>query len=233
MAKDSLSLEQFISLCDYQNGAYIQKSGDNYLQALSKIFQLNNKNDKPFSLNNIKSQPTLKEFAFSGKEDFIFICNLEISPLTITESIRKNEKINPINFANKKTKDIFEKSLGVAYMLTCNIDDKEHIIKFGQSRTTFKKRLGSYNCGVVNNWRTASTTNIKILQSLVTTRVILNLYIYDCSDEVMIIEWRGEKSVPFASPKSLAVEDIMIKKFKEEFGIKPLANIQGDATQVE
>lgn len=50
---------------------------------------------------------------------------------------------------------------------------------------------------------------------------------------VMIIEWRGEKSVPFASPKSLAVEDIMIKKFIAQFGVKPLANIQGDATQVK
>ncbi|WP_334087952.1 hypothetical protein, partial [Helicobacter typhlonius] len=56
---------------------------------------------------------------------------------------------------------------------------------------------------------------------------------YDCSDEVMIIEWRGEKSVPFASPKSLAVEDIMIKKFMSQFGTKPLANIQSDATQVK
>ena len=214
MAKDSLSLEQFISLCDDINGVYIQKSGKDYLNALSHIFPLNNKNDKPFNLTDIKMQPTLNDFSFSGKEDFIFICNLRASPLEIKEGVRKNEKIQ-------------------AYILTCYIENKEHIIKFGQSRTTFKKRLGSYNCGVVNNWRTASTTNIKMLQSLVATRATLNLYLYDCSDEVMIIEWRGEKSVPFASPKSLAVEDIMIKKFMSQFGTKPLANIQSDATQVK
>lgn len=232
MAKDSLTLEQFISLCDEVNGTYIQKSGDDYLKALSKIFPLNNKNDKPFNLAEIKAQPTLKDFSFSGKDDFVFICNLKAKPLEITKTARKNEKIQAFNFANKNAKKIFDKALGVAYILTCEIENKEHIVKFGQSRTTFKQRLGSYNCGVVNNWRTASTTNIKILQSLVATRAIFNLYLYDCSDEVTIIEWRGEKSVPFASPKSLAVEDIMIKKFIAQFGVKPLANIQGDATQV-
>lgn len=232
MVKDSLTLEQFVSLCDEVDGIYIQKSGDDYLKALSKIFPLNNKNDKPFNLVEIKTQPTLKDFSFSGKDDFVFICNLKAKPLEITKTARKNEKIQAFNFANKNAKKIFDKALGVAYIITCEIDNKEHIVKFGQSRTTFKKRLGSYNCGVVNNWRTASTTNIKILQSLVATRAIFNLYLYDCSDEVTIIEWRGEKSVPFASPKSLAVEDIMIKKFIAQFGVKPLANIQGDATQV-
>ncbi|WP_334085919.1 hypothetical protein [Helicobacter typhlonius] len=233
MAKDSLSLEQFISLCDDINGVYIQKSGKDYLNALSHIFPLNNKNDKPFNLTDIKMQPTLNDFSFSGKEDFIFICNLRASPLEIKEGVRKNETIQAFDFVDKNAKNIFNQALGVAYILTCKIDNKEHIIKFGQSRTTFKKRLGSYNCGVVNNWRTASTTNIKMLQSLVATRATLNLYLYDCSDEVMIIEWRGEKSVPFASPKSLAVEDIMIKKFMSQFGTKPLANIQSDATQVK
>jgi len=202
------------------------------LRSLEKIFPFNNKNDKPFSLGDIKAQPTLDEFSFSGKEDFNFICKLKVSPLEIRDDKRKNEKILASQFFSNKAREIFEKALGVAYILTCEIENKEHIIKFGQSRTTFKKRLGSYNCGVVNNWRTASTTNIKMLQSLVTTRVTLNLYIYDCSDEVMIIEWRGEKSVPFASPKSLAVEDIMIKKFKEQFKKPPLENIQSDATQV-
>lgn len=232
MAKNSLSIEQFMSLCDEINGSYIQKSGKDYLNALQKIYPLNNKNDKPFSLENIKDQPTLKDFSFSGKDDFIFICKLKVKPLEIIESIRKNEKIQAFDFASENAKNIFDKALGIAYILTCQIENKEHIIKFGQSRTTFKKRLESYNCGVINNWRTASTTNIKMLQSLVTTRATLNLYIYDCSDEVMIIEWRNEKSIPFASPKSLAIEDIMIKKFIAKFGIKPLANIQSDATKI-
>lgn len=230
MAKDTLSLEQFKSLCDYKDGIYIQKSGIEYLQSLASIFMLNNKNDKPFSIDDIKAQPSLSEFSFSGKDDFIFICNLSVAPLEIKDNIRKNEKIIATNFAGKK--EIFNKALGVAYIFTCILDSKEYIIKFGQTRTTFKSRLSSYNCGVVNNWRTASTTNIKMLQSFVATRAVFNLYIYDCSNEVTIIEWRGEKSVPFASPKSLAVEDIMIKKFKEQFGKPPLANIQSNATEV-
>ncbi len=228
-----LSSDQFISLCDEIGGVYIQKSGVDYLEALSKIFSLDNKNDKPFTLDDIKAQPTLNDFSFSGKDDFIFICKLQANPLEIKDSVRKNEKILAFNFADENAKKIFDKALGVAYILTCELENKEYIIKFGQSRTTFKDRLGSYNCGVVNNWRTASTTNIKMLQSFVTTRAIFNLYLYDCSDEATIIEWRGEKSVPFASPKSLAVEDIMIKKFITQFGRKPLANIQGDATQVK
>ncbi|RAX53849.1 hypothetical protein CCY99_05565 [Helicobacter sp. 16-1353] len=232
MAKGSLNLEQLKSLCDYKNGIYIQKSGNEYIESLSKVFAINNKNDKPFSLDDIKSQPTLEEFSFSGKDDFIFICNLSVEPMSIDkDSKRKNERIKAINFVGDKEKRIFEKALGVAYILTCKIGNREHIIKFGQSRTIFKKRLGSYNCGVVNNWRTASTTNIKMLQSMVTNRTDFNLYLYDCSDEVTIIEWRGEKSVPFASPKSLAVEDIMLKKFIQQFSFKPLANIQTDATK--
>lgn len=232
MAKDSLSLEQFKSLCDYRNGVYTQKSGEEYLRELEKILPFRNKNDKPFMLDEIKKQPSLDEFSFSGKEDFIFICNLTVKPLEIKDEKRLNEKILALNFVGKKEQEIFEKALGVAYILTCKIKNQEYIIKFGQSRTTFKKRLQSYNCGVVNNLRTASTTNIKILQSFVTTRAKFNLYLYDCSDEVMIIEWRGEKSVPFASPKSLAVEDIMIKKFKEQFKKPPLANIQSNATEI-
>lgn len=64
---------------------------------------------------------------------------------------------------------------------------------------------------------------------MVTTRAEFKLYIYDCSDELYDIEWRGVKSVQFASPKALAVEDIMVKKFIEQFGDKPLANVQADA----
>ena len=108
-----------------------------------------------------------------------------------------------------------------------------YIIKIGSSRTTFKQRLGSYNCGVVNNWRTASTTNIKILQSMVTNRINLNLYLFDCSQDLYVIDWHGVRSVPFATPKALAVEDIMIKQFIKQFGHKPLANVQASATEVD
>jgi len=56
------------------------------LRSLEKIFPFNNKNDKSFSLEDIKAQPTLDEFSFSGKEDFNFICKLCVLPL---EFVRK------------------------------------------------------------------------------------------------------------------------------------------------
>ena len=68
---------------------------------------------------------------------------------------------------------------------------------------------------------------------MVTTRKDLNLYIYDCSEDYYVIVWHDVESVKFASPKALAVEDIMIKQFIEQFGFKPLANIQANATEVE
>ena len=192
-------------------------------------------NDKPFIVREVMRQPTIQDFGFKGLDEFEFICNLKAEPMYLNVfGVRiKNEKIMPSNFASKKAENIFKNALGVAYMLTCVIDGKEHIIKFGQTRTPFKKRLGSYNCGVVNNWRTASTTNIKILQSFLTTRLTYNLYIRDCSDDIVEFEWAGEKSVPFASPISLAIEDICMKKFVQKYGRPPLANVQASATEID
>lgn len=231
--KDSLDLEILKMLCEYDGEKYIQKSGDEYLSSLGKVFPLNNTNDNPFTVDDIKKQPLLSDFKFLGVADYRYICKLRVKPLTIIHGERVNEKIIPVEFVGKAEKDIFDKSLGVSYLLTCVVEGKEHIIKIGSSRTTFKKRLGSYNCGVVNNWRTASTTNIKILQSMVTTRKDLNLYLYDCSDDYYVTVWHDVTSVKFASPKALAVEDIMVKKFIEQFGHKPLANVQANATEVE
>ena len=63
-------------------------------------------------------------------------------------------------------------------------------------------------------------------------KTIINLYLYDCSDDYYVTVWHGVQSVRFASPKALAVEDIMVKKFREQFGFKPLANVQANATEV-
>lgn len=232
MPKASLKIEEFQSLCDYNSttNTYESKSGEEYIEALSRLFRLVNKNDKPFTIADIKKEPTLDAFKFDGVKDYEYICDLRARPLCIKDGVRENEKILAVNFCNKLTEEIFKSSKGVSYMITCLIDGKEHIIKIGQTRTPFMKRLGSYNCGVVNNWRTASTTNIKMLQSMVTTRQTFKLYIYDCSADQYQITWHGVQSTKFASPKSLAVEDIMVKQFIKEFGKKPLANIQADAT---
>ncbi len=231
--KNNLTIEQMQSLCDQIESHYVSKKGKAYTDALSEIYGSKNKNDNPFSREDIKNQPEFTEFDFIGVRDFKFICELKAEPMQLIDGKRVNEKIQAFNFAGETEKEIFNKSLGVAYLLTANLDGKEYFIKIGQSRTTFKSRLGSYNCGVVNNWRTASTTNIKILQSMVSTRCIFNLYLYDCSDSVQTFEWHGVKSIPFASAKSLAVEDILVKEYKKKFNKKPLANVQSNATEVD
>ena len=240
--KGIISIENLKSLCNYysKENIYISKQGKEYMNSLSNIFNLKNQNDKPFTEELIKEQPTLENFSkkFLGVNDFKKICILYAEPMKLyfneenKKWKRKNEKIIFKDFINNKSAEIFKKSLGVAYLITCIINKNEHIIKIGQTRTTFEKRLQSYNCGCVYNWRTASTTNIKMLQSMLTTRLNFNLYIYDCSDQEYILEWHGIKSVPFASPKALAVEDIMMKEFMRIFNKKPLANIQAGATTV-
>lgn len=224
------TLNELKSFCDYDGTIYTSKIGDEYIKSLGRVFSLDNRNDKPFTIEDIKKQPLIGDFHFAGLLDYRFICKLKARPMTINENDKRaNEKILPYAFPSVEEENIFNNSLGVSYILTCLLDDKEYIIKIGSSRKTFKDRLQSYNCGCVYNWRTASTTNIKILQSMVTTRAEFKLYLYDCSDEVYVIDWRGVRSVQFASPKALAVEDIMVKKFIEQFGDKPLANVQADA----
>ena len=235
MKQGTLTVDELIELCDKYKDHYESKIGDDYIDALSNVFKIKNRNDKPFVVREVMRQPTIDDFNFVGLKEFQYICELKAEPMYLDVfGVRiKNEKIMPRNFASKKAEDIFKNALGVAYMLTCVIDGKEHIVKFGQTRTPFKSRLGSYNCGVVNNWRTASTTNIKILQSFLATRLTYRLYIRDCSDDVVTFTWAGEKSVPFASPISLAIEDICMKKFVAKYGRPPLANVQANATEID
>jgi hypothetical protein len=229
--KKNVSIDQIKTLFVESSHGLISKEDNYYVEAFSKIISGTNKNDVPFTKNDIIKQPTLNDFNFNGKNDFIYICQLIGQPISnITTDNWENERILAINFKDTEESDSFFNSMGVAYIITCVIGGKEHIVKFGQTRTPFSARLGSYNCGVINNLRTASTTNIKILQSFVACKVPFNLYLYDCG-EPQIFKWRGEDSVPFASSFPLAVEDIMLKKFRRQFGIKPLANIQANATE--
>lgn len=225
-----------LSVYNPEDGLYHSKSGTEYVESIKSFLSGKNANDNPFLIEDILRQPTLNEFTFDGINDFEFICQLKASPMLINKDTGKkqNEKIKIVenSFASEEAKNVYEQALGVVYIITCPIDGKEHIIKIGNSRNTFKDRLGSYNCGVITNVRTASTTNIKLLQSFVATRKVFNVYIYDCSD-VTTFKWHGVESVPFASPKGLAYEDILIKKFIEQFGIKPLANVQASATVVD
>jgi len=235
--KASMPISNFKSLCEFDGEKYVSKSGAAYIEALKALFPpknpdgKRNKNDTPFTREDILKQPKLGDFDFPGVKDFVYVCNLEVDPLVMSNDERSNEKIYAIDFQGEAEKNLFEKRLGVVYLLTCVVNGNEHIVKIGCSRTTFKDRLGSYNCGTVNNWRTASTTNIKMLQSFVATRERFKLYLFD-SGEPEVFDWHGVKSVPFASQIIYAVEDILVKKFLETFGHKPLVNVQTSATKV-
>ena len=64
------------------------------------------------------------------------------------------------------------------------------------------------------------------MQSFVATRLIYELYAIDCSQDCQQIEWHGVFSSSYASPKSLAYEEICNRKFIEQFGKPTLANVQ-------
>lgn len=219
---------------------YTQKDGEEYNKLLHELFKGNNKNDVPFTREEIKKEPTLDNFKFEGKNEFIYNCKLKASKMIIKTNESQDlfdkvpEKITPIfeeNIDSKSQKNTFSKHLGVSYIITCPMERKEHIIKIGQSRTTFEKRLQSYNCGTVFNWRTASTTNIKILQSFVSTGLEFKLYIWKSKNQESMVFY-GEQSSVFASSEILAVEEIMLRMFKKQFGEFPLANIQAKPTKV-
>lgn len=242
----ALNAEQLKSLCDFDNktNEYISKSGQDYVDALKNLLHpgaVGNKNDIPFLKEDIVKQPTLQQFHFKALDQFVFNCKLKANPMRLDCSgnfinlgngkISKEEVI-AFDYGSDDAKSIFENAVGVVYLITCNVDAKEHIIKIGQTGGTFKKRLGSYNCGYVASREkgTASTTNFKIVQSFVATRLEFKLYIKDCSSLTKPYKWAGRKTTPIASPLVEAVENICLQKFEEKFGKKgikkPLANVQ-------
>lgn len=239
----ALSSDELKSLCDFDSltNTYVSKSGQAYADALKALFYPDddgNKNDKPFLLEDIITQPTYQDFRirFKALDEFAFICKLKAIPMKLNSNgeIIKNgrkkskEEIQAFDFVSDVTKSVFYKSVGVAYIITCLIDGVEYIIKIGQTGGTFEDRLGSYNCGYVTNWRTASTTNIKIVQSFVATRLEYRLYLRDCGDLAKPVRWAGRKTdTPIASPLPEAIESICLKVFAKKYnGAKPLANIQ-------
>ena len=232
--KNEETFKKLLSLCylNEENNLYYSKIDKEYVESFKSYISGKNQNDIPFTIEDIKEQPTLDDFSFKGLDDFEYVCKLYAKPMIIKkdEQKKENEKIFVVNdsFVNEKSKKLFFNTLGVVYIITCNLNGFEHIIKIGQSRNTFASRLDSYNCGSVTNIRTASTTNIKILQSFVATRKHFNLYICDCSDENKSFEWCGLKSPVIASSKCCAYENILVTAFMNQFNFKPLANVQSN-----
>jgi len=215
------------------------KTDVDFSDALGQIVEIKNKNDKPFTIADIRQQPELSSFKFykNNIEDknFEYVCDLKAIPIEFIDNTQwKNERI-VAEFKSNSLENKFKTHLGVTYILTCILDSdkKERIIKFGSSRTTMEKRLGSYNCGVINNWRTASTTNIKILQSLIACRkgTTFRLYCSFCGIKCSFELW-GIESTEFSNSRELAFEDILVKEFKKQYKHLPLVNVQTNATTV-
>ena len=215
------------------DGSYIQKSGTDYIikfqEYVKNKFSKKSKNLQLFTVDKILELGHKKNnVSFAGINDFKYVCSVTTQKLKISaDLIRENEKIiiKEDTITQDGQKIIYE-SKGVVYLITCMINNDEYIIKFGQTRKTFKERLDSYNCGVILNLGTASTTNIHILQSLLANEFEYKIYICDCSDVIEQFKWHGIKSREFASSKSLAFENIILKEFKKEFGSLPVANTQ-------
>lgn len=93
----AVNIEDLKSLCDFKDGHYESKKGQDYLDALARIFPLDNINDNPFTINDIKQQPELKDFRFSGLIDYKYICKLSVRPMIITTD---NRRINEKNITN-------------------------------------------------------------------------------------------------------------------------------------
>ena len=51
--KESISIEQLKTFCDFNGEEYISKQGAEYIESLGKVYNLNNKNDNPESFLNI------------------------------------------------------------------------------------------------------------------------------------------------------------------------------------
>lgn len=246
MAKKEISAEDLKTLCDFDESTntYVSKKGQEYSDALKALLHPNsegNKNDRPFLYQEIIKQPTFQKFGHRFKElsQFVFNCYLKANPMTLDangelidlgNNKKSKEEIVAFNFANKAAEKVFNSSIGVVYIITCPISNNEHIIKIGQTGGTFKKRLGSYNCGYVANRLkgTASTTNFKIVQSFVATRLEFKLYIKDCNSLAKKYRWARMETSFIASPLVEAIENICLSKFKSKFPKlkKPLANIQ-------
>lgn len=230
--KDKNQLNLLLKICDKsEDGKFRSNKEDSYIEALKNIFPSNNTNDNPFNIQDIMNQLILKDFTFEGIKDFKYICKLKADPMVIDRdnSTKTNEKIFPLEFANKQAENIFYKSIGIVYMLTCTINSKEYIIKIGSSRNTFKSRLHSYNCGTVTYRKSgsASTTNFRILQSFVATRKEFSLYLLDFPDDTKPYSWHGIESPIFPSSRCFAYEYILINQYMKQFnGEKPLGNVQ-------
>ena len=232
---DTNEFNDLISMCNKQkDGSYIQKTGDLFIDSFKKHIEKKHKKEcknlSLFSIDDIKKQKELCDFSFQGKNDFKLVGKLvgEKMKIDSTNKITYEKIVIKDDKFETGTEYIYKNSKGVVYMITALLDNKEYIIKFGSSRKVLMERINSYNAGKIRNIGTASTANIFILQSIIASNLEFNLYVCDCSDFIERFKWYDKISAPFASSKSLAYENIIIKAFEEQFKCIPIGNTQKD-----
>lgn len=111
--------------------------------------------------------------------------------------------------------DKYENIEGAVYLFVIN----DKILKLGKTDTSMKKRIQSYNCGK-KQYRTngtCSTTNYKVLQSLLAINEKVELYCYFVPP--ISINLFGEEITITTSP-SKCVEKAFQRKTQEQFGDK-------------
>ena len=166
-----------------------------------------NKSDYPLkSINQLAEQVSWDKYEY--KDKFKYAC---------TATPNANEEVLQITDENKP---IMKKSC--AYVIVIN----NRIFKIGSALRGIKDRIGSYNTGRTR-YRTAGTnsgTNFWCLQSFIKIAEPVKFYIYYPSMRKTTIF--GESiSEPFPSAKS--IEAVVIRKFEQKYGAKPIGCTQG------
>lgn len=173
---------------------------------LTKNIMKKNKNIVPLVLNDLAGEVEYSKFEY--KNFFIHSCNL------IPEKEKERIRIKIID-------EIIFKKKGVVYLFIVN----GKVLKIGQTTTTIKKRIQSYNCGKVE-YRingTNSTTNYFILQSILKINKTVEVYTYQPDKpEINVFG----KIIKTNTPVTKMVEKQIIKDFIKKFGKKPVGLTQ-------
>lgn len=165
---------------------------------------MKNKNDIPLDLKDINSI-SYNDFKF--KSFFEKVCDL-IPNL-------KKEKIEIKNLIGKGLTN-----KGLVYCFVIN----NKVVKIGNTITTIKERIQSYNCGKqkYRDKGTCSTTNYFVLQTFLKTNE--NIEVYGFFPEKQEIDVFGTKYFQTINPKQYEAH---ILKYMKDKNIFPILCIQG------
>ena len=209
------------------------------VEFLNEFIKTKNKNDQIITVEDIMKQPKYEDFKFIQDETFVKETNgkkfvycgkwsVDKPYFDINDTFIENNIV--MKMAENEHDDVetlYKRVKGVVYILTCEIDGIEYIIKIGQTGKTMEERQSSYNCGNSVNRRngTCSTTNFRIKQSLA-NGLVFNIHVLDCSADNKVYRIGKYYSVEVAGGMPMGYEDILNQAFYDEFNQKPLLDIQ-------